>query len=189
MKISNLMSGLATILLLGAVGCAAEPGGGGADDEQDVSRAEQAWSVWQGPHGGGGGNEFVTSNYLDVPFYGVDLMCGSNVDKLKMLGYWGYSFGPFGGSGGSPLQVRCNSGDVVVGIAGRADDSSVTGLVVICGNTYGYTYGSAACGWAGEGSPFENVCPPGQYVTRVRGRSGAWLDRIEIACGKTNIVW
>jgi hypothetical protein len=50
--------------------------------------------------------------------------------------------------------------------------------------------------WGGPGgSPFHEVCPPGQYIVGARWRSGSWLDQISITCapvdatGLTGTQW
>jgi hypothetical protein len=36
-------------------------------------------------------------------------------------------------------------------------------------------------GGSGNGS-FEDRCPPGQYLTGIKGRAGAWTDEVQIVC-------
>ncbi len=149
--------------------------------------------------GGSGGSSFNLDCGSDAVLAGVVLHAGALVDsveamcvKVKADGSWSgssFSKGKAGGSGGGRLNLSCDQNWAVIGIHGRSG-ALVDKLGVRCGklgvqgNVAKIVEGNTmrGAGGGGGGSPFDDTCPGGQAGRGLRGRSGALIDQIELAC-------
>ena len=90
-----------------------------------------------------------------------------------------------GGTGGTAFRAECSFGEVVVGIYGRSG-SWIDQVGAFCKRAvYGALTGSSrktSSHGGNGGSYFENRCPSGEVVVAFKGRSGSYMDRIEIGC-------
>lgn len=125
-----------------------------------------------GPYGGGGGNPFEISGDI-VAFYGRS---GANIDNLGVYIRVHY-FGPFGGGGGSPFEDPIAPPGLVsirqiVIRSGAYVDAIATTYVRRDGSTVTQSHGG------GGGEAHVINFHPGEHITGVFGRSGAYLDNI-----------
>lgn len=90
-----------------------------------------------------------------------------------------------GGRGGGPFVDHCPTGSVAVGFNGRSG-AFVDQIQLLCSpiNSNG-TLGPRAAATArggGGGRPFSQVCPGGQALIGLVGRSGAFVDQLGGHC-------
>jgi hypothetical protein len=122
---------------------------------------------------------------------------GASADELSRSGYT-WVLGYRGGGGGGPAAAGCGGGDVAVGIFGRSG-AYIDQLGLLCArlNQDG-GLGPAYTTWAmggGGGAPFHAICPSGQALVGLDGRSGRFVDQLGIRCapagawGSNGIVW
>jgi hypothetical protein len=180
-KIANSQLWFLALVLAGVIGCGAESAGTGSQEEGDLAKADQA--LWKGYRGGWGGTAFDT---LSCNYLGYDMHCGSYVDQLTLRCYTPFQYynqGPYGGSGGSDYGwVVCPSGQYLLGIFGSAGNY-INKLGFICGTPdHSVMQDGYTCGNTAGGAAFRDVCPWGEIVKEIYGRSGSWLDGIQIRC-------
>jgi hypothetical protein len=184
--------GLGTVgllTLLGGSGCETEPPTDLAANGESVESSRQELigvPAWGGP--GGSYFETVYGNY-----WATDNRCGWYVDQMNLE----YDFGtvatrqwvgPYGGWGGNRQgYYGCfNVDEYFVGIYGQYTPGQVANqLGFICGTVdrNQATHDVQPCGSSSGTNSFRYVCPRGDVVIKVAGRSGAWLDQIQILCG------
>lgn len=155
--------------------------------------------------GGGGGNPFTLNCPDGKVLVGIRGRAGSFIDSIrgvcKRFDEIGNGTGTettalVGGTGGtSNYELRCPSGEVVVGLKARAA-WLVDRLQIVCGaiNEDGRVQGDGhtdpfTAGGTG-GDQFSLMCPHpvGQSFLRLpvvglKGRADSWLDNISIICG------
>ncbi|UXI66433.1 S8 family serine peptidase [Tahibacter amnicola] len=85
-----------------------------------------------------------------------------------------------GGSGGSPFQLRCPQGQLLVGVRGRAG-LFIDQLQAVCAFADGSDSSTASVGGTG-GEAFARRCQDGRVVVGMRGRSGAFVDQLQLEC-------
>jgi hypothetical protein len=91
-----------------------------------------------------------------------------------------------GSSNGTDRSLRCNSGEVLVGLAIRAS-MYVSGFASRCAalRTDGTTGPVRETGYLGGtnfGSRTTNDCPAGSMVVGLTGRAGGVVDRVAVQC-------
>jgi hypothetical protein len=175
----------ALLTALGTVGCGAEGVENAGGPNQPVEQSEHALT-WRTLHGSSAGTKVTTGeNYL----LGYQLRSGSWIDQLKIVGYYGYKAGPFGGGGGSDQGYhQCNTGDTIVGMYGYANASYVTQLGFICGvYSTGATYDLPAGGQP-TGTPFRDVCPAKQSLDALQVYYGTYVNGIVAGCGVPIVI-
>jgi hypothetical protein len=94
---------------------------------------------------------------------------------------------PDSNGGGTAFTLSCGRDNVLIGIKGGAGFfvDRIQGLctqVNNAGQWVGNVFPTSASAGGNSGSPYELKCPQGSAVGGVRGKSGQWLDRIEILC-------
>jgi hypothetical protein len=121
---------------------------------------------------------------------GFTLFATQQEGTTSLRGRFNYSqTDPIGGSGGNAYQLACNDGEALVGIYGGAG-GAIDRVGPVCVTTtpdyQSWTGSPVRRGSAGGGggSGFERICPTGSYVVGFGGRSGAQVDRIELACAQ-----
>lgn len=90
-----------------------------------------------------------------------------------------------GGTGGDATVLRCNSGDVVVGIAGRRGNV-VDQVALLCANlrsngTTGTRYVTQSLGGNG-GTFYTSACGEGGVVTGFEGYAATYVDQLVVRC-------
>jgi hypothetical protein len=176
----NLVHWFGVVALLGSgVGCGA-PEGTESAGEQDLGTTEQKEVLRY--HGGGGGRPFTLpyASYAYDGFYNI--RTGSFVDQVTFRYFYPMRYTDSVGRGGGSDRGAHTCSNWMIGIFGRSG-SYVDQLGIICGNadhSGRYTIGP----WGGNsGDYFYDECPTGQMVKQVMGRSGDYLDGIQINCG------
>ena len=91
-----------------------------------------------------------------------------------------------GSSNGTERSLRCNSGEVLVGLSIRASEY-VSGFASRCAalrtdGTTGAVRETAYQGGTSFGSRTTNDCPAGSMVVGLTGRSGGIVDRVAVQC-------
>ena len=99
--------------------------------------------------------------------------------------------------GGTATDDACPPGEVVIGLRGAAG-GWITQLGVVCGAVAlvdGQIIGvsvreSTELPIRGllSGSMFDSICPAGEVVVGVRGRSGALIDQLVLSCAPLSVV-
>jgi hypothetical protein len=94
-----------------------------------------------------------------------------------------------GGGGGGSHLLACDTGDVVVGIYGRAG-LHVDQIGLTCADRYsdgslGSTYSRGPYGGTG-GSSFSRTCPSDAVAVGLHGRSGQYLDQVGLQCASVS---
>jgi hypothetical protein len=192
-RTTKSLSVLVTLGLLGATGCGADAGD--AETGGDVAQTEQAQLTATPAYGGPGGTAFTShgGNY-----YAADVRSGSWIDgiSLKYKNEFGQSFtqGPYGTSTGGTDNgwKTCPTNQFLVGMYGSyIPNDMVYQLGFICGTLdrskttnlplYGSKPGSSA-------KSFTALCPKSTIVKNVVGRSGWYLDQIQLYCDFMDIV-
>lgn len=90
-----------------------------------------------------------------------------------------------GGSGGGWYDVACDYNKVAIGIYGRSG-SYVDQVGLVCaplkenGDLGPYSTSATAGGLGG--GPFYTLCPDGQALVGLQGRSGSYVDQLGIQC-------
>jgi hypothetical protein len=105
-----------------------------------------------------------------------------------------------GGGGGSPSKQQCPEGEVLIGLEGSWGPSFVNTLQGVCGKPVALEDGGNAeyVEFAGGAtlptrgvlgtSRFTKTCPAGYAVNGFSGRSGTYLDAIELHCGQLQVT-
>jgi hypothetical protein len=134
-------------------------------------------------HGGTGGDLTVITLNDDEFINKVDLRSGARLDQITFHTSKGVTYGPYGGSGGSPHSVDFSS-NVLQYFFGRSGSRM---------DAIGFAYGtkppvtpasvtrSSQVG-GGGGSPFDDLASSGYLVGKIKQikvRSGSRVDRIE----------
>lgn len=134
-------------------------------------------------HGGTGGSLSVITLGDDEFVTKIDLRSGSRLDQISFHTSKGVTYGPYGGSGGSPQSVDFGS-NVLQYFFGRSGSRM---------DAIGFAYGtkppvspssvtrSATVGGDG-GSPFSDLASSGYLLGKIKQinvRSGSRVDRIE----------
>jgi hypothetical protein len=96
-----------------------------------------------------------------------------------------YNLAGHGGSGGTAGTVSCGSGYVAVGLVGRSGPY-VDRLGLACAwlntdGSLGTAYDFGTLGGTG-GTYFADLCPSGQVLVGIKGRSYSWHDQISGEC-------
>lgn len=177
------------LVVLGAVGCAAEPDardatGDVAGNAEEVAVVQEALaeSPWFGGQTGQVHSYYYSNSLLDYTY----MRGGSFVDRIYLEGP-GVKFGPWGGNGGSEYQSRCPTGSWISGIYGYAG-AYLDQLGFYCFNKItGDTTPLLAVGLPG-GSPFGFMCPNQTFVRGVEIREiqtdgGLYIEGIGVQCG------
>lgn len=96
--------------------------------------------------------------------------------------------GQAGGTGGQPFTLTCGDGRALIGIRGRAGDvvDSIRGVCAAIDEIGAVTATSTTATTGGTGGEYdyELRCPSSQVVTGLRGRAGAFLDEVSLACAR-----
>jgi hypothetical protein len=108
------------------------------------------------------------------------LTCGYKVDTGSV-----YNLAGHGGTGGTAGTVSCGAGYVAVGLIGRYGPY-VNRLGLACAwlssdGSLGTAYDFGTLGGTG-GTYFADLCPSGQMLVGVKGRSYSWHDQISGEC-------
>jgi Galactose oxidase-like, Early set domain len=122
--------------------------------------------------------------------YGVRGIAGTYVGSFGLIctppladSTIGLALGP---GWGASFTLTCNSGEVLAGIAGGAGNyvDRVGPLCVTVNAQGAWTGTPVARGVAGSAGDvaFTKTCPVNQAVGQFRGRSGSWVDQVEISC-------
>lgn len=134
-------------------------------------------------HGGSGGSETVITLGDNEFITKVSLRSGARLDQITFYTNSGVTYGPYGGSGGSPSEVSFSDGvlQYFIGRSGSRIDA------------IGFAYGSkppitpasvtriSAVGGDG-GSAFDDLASSGYLVGKIKSitvRSGSRVDKIE----------
>ncbi len=108
------------------------------------------------------------------------LTCGYKVDTSNVSNLAGH-----GGSGGSAGTVSCGSGYVAVGLIGRSgpyvDRLGLACAALSTDGSLGTAYDFGTLGGNG-GTYFADLCPSGQMLVGIKGRSYSWHDQISGEC-------
>lgn len=96
-----------------------------------------------------------------------------------------YNLAGHGGSGGTAGTVSCGAGYVAVGLVGRSGPY-VDRLGLACAwlntdGSLGTAYDFGTLGGTG-GTYFADLCPSGQVLVGIKGRSYSWHDQISGEC-------
>jgi cytochrome c peroxidase len=87
---------------------------------------------------------------------------------------------------GTAFELRCQASEVLAGVAGRSSAyvDQAGPLCVAVSETGAWRGSPVARGTAGGsgGTAFTRTCPANQAVVGFRGRSGAGLDQLDVAC-------
>jgi len=141
-------------------------------------------------HGGTGGVLSLITLKDDEFIIRVGLRSGTNLDSITFYTSKGGTYGPYGGSGGTPHNIDVGS-NVLHCFFGR------TGSRV---DAIGFAYGTkppvapasvtrlSPVGGSG-GSPFDDLAISGYLlgkITQIKVRSGSRVDRIETTYDRTN---
>jgi hypothetical protein len=153
-------------------------------------------SPWALPYrGGGGGIPFTLGCAWSELAVGVYGRSGAYVDQVGLIcarlygdGNLGVAVtrGRAGGNGGSPFYAMCPSGQALVGFEGRSG-AYIDRMGIQCAPVASWSscaavpYTQYAGGGLG-GSPFQDRCPQGAVITRIEGRSGAYVDAMQPTC-------
>jgi hypothetical protein len=161
--------------------------------------------------GGTGGSPFTSACPAGMALAGLELRTGLLVDAVRaycvdvlangawsrrrfvMVGQSPYYDGRganAGGSGGSPVTLRCAEGEGVQALLGRSG-TLIDQVAMRCGQLGAAPTQVGVVGTGGShgphggsgGAPFTLACPAGQVATGVVGRSGTLIDQIDVTCG------
>lgn len=140
-------------------------------------------------YGGMGGTPFERRCGIAT---GLRVRAGEHVNAvgLSCASFFGAAETPLaGGGGGTYHDLKCTGAELLVGIWGYSDN--VLGAIgAMCQSAGDVVEGRRGIGdvrysdllgvqW---GYPFTGLCPVGQMVTGIRGRSGSLVDRLEVEC-------
>lgn len=147
------------------------------------------------PAGGNGGEVFN----MDCPngqfLVGITGTTGWYVDEIRIFcGEYDAtgmlvvdSFNPQGNDiagepGNEPYNQMCTTASqVVTGFSGLAG-AYVDAIATTCTETDGSASNLRGPDGGAGGSPYSQICPQGQVARGIRGRSGWWIDQVEINC-------
>ncbi len=106
--------------------------------------------------------------------------------NLQISRVAGASTGLRGGTGGSPYNLSCSEGQVLIGVdarAGLAVDRIEGRCVAITagGNWTGSQFSAGATGGSG-GLAVSRICPTNYVVSGFGGRQGLYLDSLTLQC-------
>ncbi|MBN1608749.1 MAG: hypothetical protein JW940_19130 [Polyangiaceae bacterium] len=186
--VRGLASASSILMLLGAIGCGAEPMADPTGDGEDVGISEQ--SIIGVPAWGGMGGSYFETPYGN--FWNNDNIVGQYISQLWLQydvgGSQNYWAGPYGSGGGQPDGPKsCTMVDeYFVGIYGRYTRGKyVDQLGFICGTADRSrpTYDLPVSGSSPGTYSFRHTCARGQIIVKVGGRAGSWLDQIQVLCG------
>jgi hypothetical protein len=160
----------------------------------DFSGTCRDLTQWAGGRGGSsfdlacGGNEVLIGirARADSYVHSVEALC---VRVDPRTGAWTSSplaRGMAGGAGGATVDMRCNQNEAVTGLNGRAG-VYIDRLQIRCRSlgtnavATGSTRPRAFAGGSG-GSSFSDDCGNNMPGTRLRGKSGIWIDGVSLGC-------
>ena len=94
-----------------------------------------------------------------------------------------------GGTGGSPFEILCPPGRVLVGIEGRSGSrvDQVRGVCRFVNDDYTWTSAApvrTAARGGGGGNPNDSLCATNTVVVGIFGRAGNRVDRLGVFCGR-----
>lgn len=139
---------------------------------------------WHTVHGGGGGEEHVTTL---ANYDGIHMWSAGFIDRISFKSFptaWTEVWGN-GDLGGTDRGQQACINNYIVGITGRSG-LYLDALGIICtpdpsNYTYSYTVGYTG---GGGGNYFRDLCAPNEIVRRIRVRTGGWVDSIQIYCAR-----
>jgi hypothetical protein len=149
------------------------------------------------PIGETGGSAYSIACYGGKVSKGIYGHSGSLVDSFGVLcgpvgGATNGSTAQVGGSGGNAFTQSCASDEVLIGIQGRADQY-VTSVGAICEKEADVrasllTPRVVTASGGTEGLLYTRRCPAGMFVRKVVGKSGTFVDRMEVACQRLDSI-
>lgn len=155
------------------------------------------------PVGGGGGAPGSRRCYFGNRAAGLSVRTSGQLDALGIRcrndpnAIPSLNFSRMGGTGGSPSELDCAAGEVLVGVYGNADNTLLARIGPICASIADVQNGATgpnpvdtqlstlryrnAAGMQ-IGYDFERICPRNMVVDGFGGRAGAAVDRLELSC-------
>jgi hypothetical protein len=117
------------------------------------------------------------------PAYAAEVLHNVQVSRLT-AGYTSRR----GGSGGSPYNLSCSEGYVLIGVNVRSGSlidrlQGICSRVTSAGNWTGSRVVTGSAGGSG-GSASYRLCPSGYAVNGFDGRSGSYLNQLILVCSK-----
>ncbi|SMF84104.1 hypothetical protein [Pseudobacteriovorax antillogorgiicola] len=133
--------------------------------------------------GGSGGQPFEGFNQR-TPVAALEVNSGKYIDRIVALSGNQRTIFSAGGEGGWLNYLQCDSGDVAVGIVGRAA-KYVDQIGLICGvrGNLSQTYTTIRVGGEG-GSSFIQKCRRGSFIVGMYGRAAKYIDAVGIICNR-----
>jgi hypothetical protein len=150
-----------------------------------------ASAQWTGFIGGSGGSPYEFNCGGGIPVTSFGVRAGWHIDALQARCWNGNTSPYFGGSGGSFKQLSC----ALPGDSNRAmrGIELYSGWVINAVQGFCESMASSGVNWTDwAGDPTNDVRPRGTYsslrcaqydwIERIRGGSGIYLDRISVYC-------
>ena len=158
-----------------------------AIDNRAITIANYAYTVTLAA-GGSGGGTFTDSAPAENVLMGLQARADSYVEAIQPVYQNAFgsdivqSYGGWHGGGGTAAVLQCPPGYLVTGLTGWAGQY-VDNIALICmpASGQGSSWTGPSIGGSG-GSAFTITCPANKFVTKVLGRSGSYIDQIQLGC-------
>lgn len=139
--------------------------------------------------GGSGGTAFADTGSGNSVLSGIYLYTGTAVNGVRGIWRNNFSYGTsksygstHGTASGTVTELECPAGMRLTGLRGRYS-TYLYAVGIVCQNLEGtQTYTSDQTGATGSGYTFELNCNSGLFATNLLGRSGSYVDQIQLGC-------
>jgi hypothetical protein len=139
--------------------------------------------------GGTGGSAFADTGSGNSILSGVYLYTGTTVNGVRGIWRNNFSYGAsksygstHGTASGTVTELECPAGMRLTGLKGTYS-TYLYSVGIVCQNLEGtQTYTSDQVGATGSGYTFGINCGSGLFATNLLGRSGSYVDQVQLGC-------